>query len=178
MSGDYRMPTVSYTDQLVALAHQGQRYGEEPYINHLRRVAKRLIPHGEWAYQAGLLHDCVEDTYVTLELLRELGYPEMVVRAVDAVTLHKGEDYLDRIYIAAAHPLGCHVKLADNTDNRAQLHKLAETDSRRARRLCEKYDEALAILAPARGAHMRERGLGRQECMVFGPMIFDLGGAG
>lgn len=171
MSGDYTSPTVSYTNEFVALAHEGQPYGEEPYVNHVRRVAERLRPHGEWAYMAGLLHDAVEDTAVTLDLLWQMGYPEMVIRAVDTVTLRDAEDYMDRIYIAAAHPLGCHVKLADNTDNRAQLHKLVETDPRRARRLCEKYDKALAVLVPARDAHMRERGLGRQECMVFGPAM-------
>jgi (p)ppGpp synthase/HD superfamily hydrolase len=171
MTADYWTPGVSYTDEFVALAHQGQPYGEEPYVNHVRRVAGRLRPHGEWAYMAGLLHDVVEDTVVTLKLLRDLGYPDMVVRAVDAVTLREGENYMDRIYIAAAHPLACHVKLADNTDNRFELRNLIKTEPRRVRRLCEKYDEALAVLVPARDAHMREHGLGRQECMLFGPAM-------
>lgn len=165
------MPTLMSTDELVEAFHRGQSYGDEPYVNHVRRVAERLRPHGEWAYMAGLLHDVVEDTEMTLDGLWRLNYPAVVVEAVDAVTCRDAEDYFDRVHIAAAHPLGCHVKLADNTDNRSQLHKLVETDPRRARRLCEKYDRALEILTPARDSHLRTQGFGLDERMVFGPAM-------
>lgn len=169
MSGDYRTPTVSYTDEFVALAHQGQPYGEEPYVNHVRRVAERLRPHGEWAYMAGLLHDAVEDTSVTLELLGDLGYPDVVVDAVDAVTLREGEDYMDLIARAAAHPLGCLVKLADNLDNSASLGDLARYDPTRAQRLRAKYTGARTVLMTAMVNH--EAAAQREGRGGFGPAM-------
>lgn len=166
-----RKPTVADTDELAKAMHKGQPYGTEPYVNHVRRVAERLRPNGEWAYMAGLLHDVIEDTSMTLDRLRWRRYPELVVEAVDAVTLREDEDYFDRIHIAAAHVLGCLVKIADNTENRSRLPRLHETDPKRAMRLCEKYDRAYEILALARTSHLRERGLREDQHLLFGPRL-------
>lgn len=164
-------PNASATDELVERLHRGQRYGQEPYINHLRRVARRLAGHGEHAYIAGLLHDSVEDTSMTLARLRSLGYPEIVVGAVEAVTCLPGEDYFDRIRIACAHPLGVHVKFAGNRDNFANVAVLAKVDPERAERLRDKYEAAREILYPAVLQWARE-----QAGVSFGPPMPSLGG--
>src|SRR5688572_19380121 len=50
---------------LATELHSADRYGREPYINHLLRVAIRIISHYEVGdpdiVVAGLLHDAVED---------------------------------------------------------------------------------------------------------------------
>jgi GTP diphosphokinase / guanosine-3',5'-bis(diphosphate) 3'-diphosphatase len=74
--------------QVAELAHRGQkRASGEPYITHCLAVAAILtemrIPPA--VITAGLLHDTVEDTKVTLEdLRREFG--DEVTRLVDGVT--------------------------------------------------------------------------------------------
>jgi (p)ppGpp synthase/HD superfamily hydrolase len=164
----HREPTVESTDELAEAFHRQQLYGREPYIQHVRRVARRLAAHGEWAVMAGLLHDIVEDTAMELAGLRELRYPEIVVEAVDAVTCRDGEDYYRRVRIAAAHPLGCLVKLADNQDNYAMLATLAEHDPERSERLRGRYTRAREILQPAFQTHSL-RGPTVFDPMVFGP---------
>ncbi|MGW4370234.1 HD domain-containing protein [Nocardia takedensis] len=51
--------------ELAADLHREDRYGREPYLNHLLRVAIRIISHYEVRDSdlvvAGLLHDAVED---------------------------------------------------------------------------------------------------------------------
>jgi hypothetical protein len=64
-----------------------------------------------------VLHDVIEDTPVTLDRLREEGYPEEVLRALDSVTRRDGERYEDYVDRAAADPIGRQVKLADLEDN-------------------------------------------------------------
>lgn len=105
-------PTIASTVAFVTEAHHGYLYGDEPYVNHVLRVAERLRLHGEWAVMAGLLHDWVEDCAGSLPALYDMGYPDIVVEAVDAVTLRENEEYDALIMRAAAHPLGCLVKLA------------------------------------------------------------------
>lgn len=146
-------PTVLDAAHLAASAHaqQTDKLGI-PYIAHLAVVAYLLGPHGDHAVMAGWLHDAVEDTAITLAKLRELGYPEEVVRAVDSVTRREvdgvKEDYLDLVRRAAADPLGRQVKLADNTHNADPARqKLLPATTRD--RLTKKYAEAREILEAA-----------------------------
>jgi len=56
---------VSEALDLVTELHRDDRYGREPYLNHLLRVAIRIVSHYEVhdtdIVVAGLLHDAVED---------------------------------------------------------------------------------------------------------------------
>lgn len=51
--------------ELATELHRDDRYGREPYLNHLLRVAIRIVSHYEVrdtdVVAAGLLHDAVED---------------------------------------------------------------------------------------------------------------------
>ena len=93
---DHLPPTLSPQDRLLIerayhlaeRAHAGQtRASGEPYINHCVAVAKMLSEMQLPApvISAGLLHDTVEDTSLTLEdLRREFG--DEVAKLVDGVT--------------------------------------------------------------------------------------------
>ena len=61
-------------------AHKGQtrKNSNEPYINHPIRVAEGFKDVTEF-YLTALLHDVVEDSHWTLDMLRERGIPERVV---------------------------------------------------------------------------------------------------
>lgn len=109
-------PSLEDAIALAAEAHRGQvdRVGQ-PYVLHPLRVMLRL--DSEEARIVGVLHDVIEDTPLTLDRLREAGYPEEVLRALDSVTRRDGERYEDYVERAAADPIGRQVKLADLEDN-------------------------------------------------------------
>jgi (p)ppGpp synthase/HD superfamily hydrolase len=111
-----REPTIEDAILLAAQAHRGQvDKAGEPYILHPLRVMLRL--KDEAGRIAAVLHDVLEDAGVTIEFLRERGYSEEVLRALDALTRRPGESYAGFIERAAADPLARRVKLADLADN-------------------------------------------------------------
>lgn len=70
-----------------AHAKQMRKTGDQPYINHLLRVAQAAGDAGlsEEAIAAALLHDVIEDTKVTIEELSD-EFPDRVVRLVHLLT--------------------------------------------------------------------------------------------
>lgn len=142
-------PTVADADALAERAHRGQvDKAGRPYIEHPRAVAAALAVHGDLAVMAGLLHDVVEDTHVTLDDLRAAGYPEAVVSAVDSVSRRAGETYMDMIRRAAADPLGRLVKIADNANN-SDEDRLSYLEPEVAEFLRRRYAKARAVLLAA-----------------------------
>jgi (p)ppGpp synthase/HD superfamily hydrolase len=101
---------------IAVQAHRGQRdRAGAPYILHPLRMMFRVQTDAE--RMAAVLHDVVEDTDWTLETLREQGFSDEVVDAVDHLTRREGESYNDFVTRAAAHPVARRVKLADLEDN-------------------------------------------------------------
>ena len=140
------MKTVTDAMALAAAYHRDQvDKAGRPYIVHVSAVAQRLQEYGREAMMAGYLHDTVEDTPITLDRLRLMGYPETVIAAVDSVTLRPGERYLDMVRRAAADPLGRLVKMADNLVN-SDEDSLAQLDPKTANRLRGKYARARQVL--------------------------------
>lgn len=99
---------------------------------HWWRVARSFPPWRE-AFWCGLLHDTVEDGYLTRVLLR---WP-----ALNAVTRRDGEVYADFIRRAGGHPVGKAVKLADLRDNLSRGGGAKPS-------LAKRYRRALATLSP------------------------------
>jgi (p)ppGpp synthase/HD superfamily hydrolase len=91
-----------------------------------------------------LLHDVVEDTPYTLERLRELGYGEEVLGALERLTKAEGEDYAAFIERVRPHPLARRVKLADLEDN-MDVRRLPAVTAKDAERLA-RYRAAWARL--------------------------------
>lgn len=84
-----------YTDltnkaiKLAYEAHQGQvDKAGIPYVFHPFHLAEQM--NTEYSVAAALLHDVVEDTHITLEDLKEAGFPEEVVEAVRLLTHEEG----------------------------------------------------------------------------------------
>ena len=101
---------------LCRKAHEGQLdKGGQPYWQHPFAVADAVEGDSEKA--TAYLHDVVEDTSYSLDDLRDAGFPECVVRAVDALTHREGEPYrayLDRV---RGNKVALAVKLADAAHN-------------------------------------------------------------
>ncbi len=110
------MPTLDDALVLAAQVHRGQtdRYGK-PYILHPLRVMMRMQTDDE--KMVAVLHDVVEDSEMTVEDLREAGYPSHIVEAVDGISRREGESYEAYVLRAKQNPLACRVKIADLEDN-------------------------------------------------------------
>jgi len=66
-----------------------------------------------------ILHDTVENEgdRVSFARLRQEGFPEEVIQAVDCLTRRDGEPYADMIERIAPNPLARRVKIGDLADN-------------------------------------------------------------
>ncbi len=110
------MPTLEHAIGLAVKVHRGQvDKAGRPYILHPLRVMFRL--ESELEQIVGVLHDVVEDSDLTLPDLRQMGYPEEVITALDGVTKREAESYEAFINRSQANPVSSRVKLADLEDN-------------------------------------------------------------
>lgn len=140
------MPTLEDAIALAVEAHKGQRdKAGQTYILHPLRVMMRLETEPE--RMAAILHDVVEDTPYTLERLRQLGYPEEVLGALDCLTKRDGESYEAFIERVRPHPLARRVKLADLEDN-MDVRRLLSVGPKETERLA-RYRAAWARLKEA-----------------------------
>src|SRR5581483_10404177 len=83
---------------LAIKSHNGQMYGLYPYHRHLHAVRNLAKDFGfnETVQAACFLHDILEDTDMTPELLRYEGIPEDVIKIVEAVTDPPGANRKER----------------------------------------------------------------------------------
>ena len=110
------MATLERAIEIAAKAHAGQTdKAGEAYILHPLRVMLSLTTENERI--AGVLHDVLEDTNVTLEQLESEGFANEVLVALVALTKEKGESRMQAAARAKKDPIARAVKLADNKDN-------------------------------------------------------------
>jgi (p)ppGpp synthase/HD superfamily hydrolase len=112
---------------LAVEAHEGHWVGEgRPYILHPLRVMARVETDAERI--VAILHDTVENEgdRVSFARLRQEGFPEDIVQAIDCLTRRDGEPYADMIERIAPNALARRVKLADLADNLDLLLRQSE----------------------------------------------------
>ncbi len=128
---------------LAVEAHQGQKDKvDKPYILHPLRVMLQMQTESEM--MAAVLHDVVEDTGVKLEELRDKGFPEEVLVAVECLTKREEEDYIAFVERAKANKIARKVKIADIEDN-MDVRRISDFTPRDAERVA-KYNKAWQIL--------------------------------
>lgn len=98
----------------------------------------------EDAMIVAVLHDVVENTAWTLEQLRERGFSEVVLAAIDCVTNCTGESYEQFIERVQTNSTAKEVKIADLEDN-MNIRRMKEIKLRDLERL-EKYHKSWTIL--------------------------------
>jgi (p)ppGpp synthase/HD superfamily hydrolase len=115
-----------------AAVGQVRKYTFEPYIVHPAEVVSivKTVPHTEAMLAAAWLHDVVEDTAVTMEVIRKefgtevadlVGWLTDVSRPEDGNRVYRKE--LDRLHTAAAPAEAQTVKLADLISNTRTITK-------------------------------------------------------
>ncbi len=147
--------------ELAEVAHSGQkRASGEPYIQHSLTVAQILadLRLDSATIAAGLLHDVVEDSVVTIEDLRQ-DFGDEVTSLVDGVTKLSQIDRLSqmtqrdlqdedaeslrKMFLAMADDVRVVlIKLADRLHNMRTLESLSQEQQRRI------AEETLEIFAP------------------------------
>lgn len=112
---------------LALQAHKNQvdKCGE-PYFLHPMRIAAHFQELDDAdAAIVSLLHDTVEDTWVTLEYLENY-FPDDIIQAVDAITRLDGEVYRQYIKRCCQNDIARRVKKADVEDNLRPERRFAE----------------------------------------------------
>jgi (p)ppGpp synthase/HD superfamily hydrolase len=143
-----KMGTLENAIKIAAQAHQGQKdKAGAPYILHPLRMMMRLKTEAEMI--TAILHDVVEDTDWTIEKLREKGFSEEVLEAVECVTNREGESYEQFIERAGKNPIARQVKIADLEDN-MNIQRIGEISPKDLERL-EKYHKSWSALTKAAG---------------------------
>ena len=136
---------LAHAISIAAAAHARQvDKSGRPYILHALRVMQRVSMHGTVAEMIAVLHDVVEDTWVTLDLLRQMGFSEAIIDGVDAISRRPGEEYYPYIARCAAHPIASLIKLADLADNSDPVRAFSGSAS-----LHERYARARRIVEDA-----------------------------
>lgn len=129
--------------EIAVIYHKGQvDKGGDPYILHPLAVAARVqsIEEKIVAY----LHDVPEDTILTLDDLRNMGFPEIIVSGVDSVTKRENETRAEALYRAKQHILGKPVKIADILEN-SNIKRIPNPTEKDYRRI-ENYQRDLSIM--------------------------------
>ncbi|GFZ29978.1 hypothetical protein CSC2_05040 [Clostridium zeae] len=110
---------ISYLEKAICLAvekHKGQTdKGGMPYILHPIYVMNKMETETEKI--VAILHDVVEDTDATFEELRNIGFSDEILSALECLTRGETEDYFDYIDRVKTKPLSIKVKLADLEHN-------------------------------------------------------------
>lgn len=124
-------------------AHKGQvDKGGNPYILHPLAVMNRVETIEEKI--VAVLHDVVEDTEVTIDQLRETGFSEEILEAINLLTRAKEDSYEEFIDKTLKNRISRNVKIADIKEN-MNLSRIQDPSEQDYIRL-EKYKRALERL--------------------------------
>ena len=113
-----------------------------PYVYHPYEVATEM--DDEYSTCVALLHDVVEDTEITLEDLKNEGFPREVIEAIAMMTHDDKVPYMDYIEEIKRNSIARKVKLADLHHN-SNIGRLDKLDEKALKRI-EKYHKAIEIL--------------------------------
>lgn len=133
--------------KLAVTAHEGQKdKGDNPYILHPLRVMLSLETEEEKI--VGVLHDVIEDTWVTKDFLSEMGFSVRIITAIEMLTRNNDETYAEFITRCATDELAKKVKLADIADNK-DLTRIQEPTDQDLNRL-KRYLAAEKVLTSSK----------------------------
>ena len=124
-------------------AHTGQvDKAGQPYILHPLRLMLKLEDNEEQI--VAILHDVVEDSSMTLDTLKENGFSDNIIAAIECLTKRDNENYLHFITRVKKNQLARKVKIEDIKDNMdlKRLNSITDKDLQRV----AKYHKALNIL--------------------------------
>ena len=133
---------------IATTAHLGQvDKAGDPYILHPIRVM--LLGKMGNEKICGILHDVVEDTNITLEYLKEEGFSDEILLALDALTKRHNEPYDEFIDRVLKNEIACKVKLSDLSDNMdlTRIKNPSNKDYERLEKYCKATNKILEEVA-------------------------------
>ena len=135
------MSTLERAIEIATEAHKGQydKAGND-YIGHPLRVMD--MGRSEEEKIVGVLHDVVEDTDWTFEMLAAEGFSQDIIAALKCVTkISENENYDDFIERVKKNPLAAAVKINDLSDNMdiRRLPYLSDKDVKRLKKYLKAY---------------------------------------
>lgn len=135
------MSTLQRAIEIATEAHKGQfdKSGKD-YIGHPLRVME--MGRNEEERIVGVLHDVVEDSEWTFEMLQAEGFSKEIIDALRCLTkLSENENYDDFIDRVRKNPLATAVKINDLTDNMdiRRLPYLSDKDVKRLKKYLKAY---------------------------------------
>lgn len=143
-------------EDAIALAEFAHRHQKDKsgaaYIDHPKRVLATVQAQGArpYAQTAAVLHDVIEDTPFTAQMLLDLGFSEAAVQLV--VLLTRTDDVPPDFYYDAImrNPDARMIKVADISDNLQEwrLSYLTPTTQQRLRLKYQRALEALGVVQP------------------------------
>ena len=139
------MSTLKRAIEIATEAHKGQfdKSGKD-YIGHPLRVME--MGNSEEEKIVGILHDVVEDTPWTFEMLEAEGFSPEVIAALKCVTkTSENENYDDFIERVKKNPLAVAVKINDLSDNMdiRRLPYLSDKDIKRLKKYLKAYKKLI-----------------------------------
>lgn len=144
----YKMLMEAITTATIAHSGTYDRAGK-PYILHPLHLMSKFPDDPELAAIA-VLHDVIEDTYVTVDMLELAGYSVRVIEAVIALTHEASESYHQYITRICANVDATKVKIEDLKHN-SDITRLKGVSSKDLMRM-EKYHRAYMKLKKAKEA--------------------------
>lgn len=130
------MATLDKAILIAVQAHQNQkdRNGKH-YILHPIRVMMRFELEAERT--VAILHDVVEKTDWTIERLRDQGFGEDIIEAVDLLTRRDSQPYMEYINKLKGNDIARKVKIADIEDNMdpTRMENMSEKNTEKLSRL-------------------------------------------
>ena len=139
------MNSLQRAIEIATEAHKGQfdKSGKD-YIGHPLRVME--MGKNEEERIVGVLHDVVEDTPWTFEMLEAEGFSSEIIAALKCVTkISENENYDDFIERVKKNPLAVAVKINDLTDNMdiRRLPYLSDKDVKRLKKYLKAYKKLI-----------------------------------
>lgn len=135
------MATLERAIEIARQTHAGQvDKGGADYIGHPLRVME--MGKTEEEKIVGVLHDVVEDSDWTFEMLESEGFSSEIIEALRCVTkLSDDEDYDQFISRIKKNKLAIKVKLCDLVDNldSSRLENVTEEDIKRSKKYMRAY---------------------------------------
>ena len=119
---------------IASKAHEGQTdLAGKDYFLHPQRVADKFLDYT--LKTVAILHDVLEDTWVTEDLLRKL-FPKDICDSVVALTRKDNESYQEYIKRLSCDTWARKVKIEDLADNLdlSRLPEITDEDLNRAKK--------------------------------------------
>lgn len=138
-----------YTDmtkKALKLSFEAHKYQIDksgmPYVYHPFHLAEQM--KDENTTIVALLHDVVEDTDITIDDIRKIGFNEEVCEALKLMTHDDNVPYIEYVKKLKSNPIAKTVKIADLEHN-SDLTRLDIVDEKALMRV-EKYKRAMEEL--------------------------------